>query len=132
VDGIYIDITLQKGHKMKLMTIVLQKNFNISAGFLVFFIVTESIMSWDGLCLLIGSVLCLDGTFIKFLRKWYHCDCISYCVFEVKGYLEHVNTSHIHDLAMFGFSIFWTYLWFSQFMLIWYANIPEELILSLG
>jgi hypothetical protein len=27
---------------------------------------------------------------------------------------------------MFGFSIFWTYLWFSQFMLIWYANIPEE------
>jgi hypothetical protein len=46
-----------------------------------------------------------------------------------KGYLEHVNTSHIHDLAkfMFGFSIFWTYLWFSQFMLIWYANIPEEI-----
>jgi hypothetical protein len=44
-----------------------------------------------------------------------------------RGYLEHVNTSHIHDLAkfMFGFSIFWTYLWFSQFMLIWYANIPE-------
>src|SRR5690606_2895440 len=29
---------------------------------------------------------------------------------------------------MFAFSIFWTYLWFSQFMLIWYANIPEETI----
>jgi len=45
-----------------------------------------------------------------------------------RGYLETVNDSHIHDLAkyMFGFSIFWTYLWFSQFMLIWYANIPEE------
>jgi Ni/Fe-hydrogenase subunit HybB-like protein len=27
---------------------------------------------------------------------------------------------------MFGFSVFWTYLWFSQFMLIWYSNIPEE------
>ena len=27
---------------------------------------------------------------------------------------------------MFGFSVFWTYLWFAQFMLIWYANIPEE------
>jgi hypothetical protein len=66
--------------------------------------------------------------FIKFLRKWYHCDCISYCVFK-SGIFEHVNTSHIHDLAkfMFGFSIFWTYLWFSQFMLIWYANIPEEI-----
>jgi Ni/Fe-hydrogenase subunit HybB-like protein len=45
-----------------------------------------------------------------------------------KGYLEHVNSSHIHDLSkfMFGLSVFWTYLWFSQFMLIWYANIPEE------
>jgi hypothetical protein len=29
---------------------------------------------------------------------------------------------------MFGFSVFWTYLWFSQFMLIWYANIPEEVV----
>jgi Ni/Fe-hydrogenase subunit HybB-like protein len=27
---------------------------------------------------------------------------------------------------MFGISVFWTYLWFSQFMLIWYSNIPEE------
>jgi hypothetical protein len=29
---------------------------------------------------------------------------------------------------MFAFSIFWTYLWFSQFMLIWYANMPEEAV----
>jgi Ni/Fe-hydrogenase subunit HybB-like protein len=45
-----------------------------------------------------------------------------------KGYLEKVNDNHIHDLGkfMFGVSIFWAYLWFSQFMLIWYANIPEE------
>jgi Ni/Fe-hydrogenase subunit HybB-like protein len=45
-----------------------------------------------------------------------------------RGYLPDVNDSHIHDLAkfMFGISIFWTYLWFGQFMLIWYANIPEE------
>ena len=45
-----------------------------------------------------------------------------------KGYLKFVNDSHLHDLAkyMFGFSVFWAYLWFSQFMLIWYANIPEE------
>jgi Ni/Fe-hydrogenase subunit HybB-like protein len=43
-------------------------------------------------------------------------------------YLELTNQEHLHDLGkfMFAFSIFWTYLWFSQFMLIWYANIPEE------
>jgi hypothetical protein len=46
------------------------------------------------------------------------------------GYLELTTKEHIHDLGkfMFAFSIFWTYLWFSQFMLIWYANIPEETI----
>lgn len=46
------------------------------------------------------------------------------------GYLELVNKEHLHDLGkfQFAFSIFWTYLWFAQFMLIWYANIPEETV----
>ena len=45
-----------------------------------------------------------------------------------KGYLELTNQEHLHDVGkfMFAFSIFWTYLWFSQYMLIWYANMPEE------
>lgn len=45
-----------------------------------------------------------------------------------KGYYQQVSSEHIHDLGkfMFAFSIFWTYLWFSQFMLIWYANVGEE------
>ena len=47
-----------------------------------------------------------------------------------KGYLELVNEEHLHDIGkfMFAFSIFWTYLWFSQYMLIWYSNQPEETI----
>lgn len=47
-----------------------------------------------------------------------------------QGYLEYTNEEHLHDLGkfMFAFSIFWAYLWFSQFMLIWYANIPEETV----
>ncbi|MBL7707978.1 MAG: quinol:cytochrome C oxidoreductase [Chitinophagaceae bacterium] len=46
------------------------------------------------------------------------------------GYLEYTNNEHLHDIGkfMFAFSVFWTYLWFSQFMLIWYANIPEETV----
>jgi hypothetical protein len=47
-----------------------------------------------------------------------------------QGYLEYTNHEHLHDLGkfQFAFSIFWTYVWFSQFMLIWYANISEETI----
>jgi hypothetical protein len=45
------------------------------------------------------------------------------------GMLEGVVTpEHYHDLGkfMFGFTVFWTYIGFSQYFLIWYANIPEE------
>jgi len=108
-----------------------KKNFKMSAGFLVFFIVTESIMSWDW-------IMSIDPHWFSTLFGWYvfasffvsgiTTICLISLYLKSKGYLENVNTSHIHDLAkfMFGFSVFWTYLWFSQFMLIWYANIPEE------
>ncbi|NUQ26029.1 MAG: hypothetical protein HUU34_18930 [Saprospiraceae bacterium] len=47
-----------------------------------------------------------------------------------KGYLEEVTVEHLHDLGkyLFAFSVFWAYLWFSQYMLIWYANIGEETV----
>ncbi len=46
------------------------------------------------------------------------------------GYLKIVNANHLHDLGkfVFAFSIFWTYIWFGQFLLIYYANIPEETV----
>jgi hypothetical protein len=108
-----------------------KKAFKHSAMFLVFFIVTESIMSWDW-------ILSFDPHWFSTLFGWYVLSSMLVTAITVialvtiflkgKGYLEFVNDSHIHDLAkfMFGFSIFWTYLWFSQFMLIWYSNIPEE------
>lgn len=108
-----------------------KKNFKLSAGFLVFFIVTESMMSWDW-------IMSLDPHWFSTLFGWYvfagmfvsGITMIALVTIYLKsrGYLEFVNDSHIHDLAkfMFGISIFWTYLWFSQFMLIWYSNIPEE------
>ena len=107
------------------------KLFKSSAAFLVFFLVTESMMSWDW-------IMSLDPHWFSTLFGWYiFASMIVSAITTIalvsiylkgKGYLEFVNNSHLHDLAkfMFGFSIFWTYLWFSQFMLIWYADIPEE------
>ena len=47
-----------------------------------------------------------------------------------RGYFVKVTVEHLHDLGkyLFAFSVFWTYLWFSQYMLIWYANIGEETV----
>ena len=47
-----------------------------------------------------------------------------------RGYLKLVNTEHYHIMGKFmlAFTIFWAYIGFSQYMLIWYANIPEETI----
>jgi hypothetical protein len=45
------------------------------------------------------------------------------------GYLkETVTTEHYHVMGkwMLSFTVFWAYIGFSQYMLIWYANIPEE------
>jgi hypothetical protein len=109
-----------------------KKNFKASAAFLVFFIVSESIMSWDW-------IMSIDPHWFSTLFGWYvfasffvsgiTTIALVTIYLKSKGYLEYVNTSHIHDLAkfMFGISVFWTYLWFSQFMLIWYADIPEEI-----
>lgn len=40
-----------------------------------------------------------------------------------------VSRAHYHDLGkyLFAFAVFWTYIAFSQIMLIWYANLPEEI-----
>lgn len=41
---------------------------------------------------------------------------------------EVVSREHVHDLGrlLLGFSTFWAYTWFSQYMLVWYSNLPEE------
>jgi hypothetical protein len=46
-----------------------------------------------------------------------------------RGVLKpYITMDHFHDLSrfLFGFSVFWAYIGFSQFMLIWYGNLPEE------
>lgn len=76
----------------------------------------STMYSWYTFASTFVSGIALIALFIVFLKN--------------HGYLEYTTREQLHDVGkfMFAFSIFWTYLWFSQFMLIWYANIPEETI----
>ncbi len=107
-------------------------NRGIAAGFLVFFGFTSVVASWDWL-------MSIDVHWFSTLYGWYVFSGIwisgmvmAYLLIHwlmSKGYFQKdVNASHIHDLGkwIFAISFLWTYLFFSQFMLIWYANIPEE------
>ncbi|MEM7403623.1 MAG: hypothetical protein AAF310_06470, partial [Myxococcota bacterium] len=49
---------------------------------------------------------------------------------QASGYLPCIRAAHYYDLGklLFGFTVFWAYIAFSQFMLQWYAAIPEEVV----
>ncbi len=46
------------------------------------------------------------------------------------GYFPFLNEGHRHDFSkyLFMLSIMWGYMWFMQYLLIWYGNIPEETV----
>ncbi|MBK8499056.1 MAG: quinol:cytochrome C oxidoreductase [Flavobacteriales bacterium] len=101
------------------------------ALFLVFFAVLSSILAWDWL-------MSIDAHWFSTLFGWYVFSgmwvsamitgVVMVLYLKRKGYLPQVNNSHIHDMGkwVFAVSFLWSYLYFSQFMLIWYSNIPEE------
>ncbi len=105
----------------------------LSAIFLIIFAVSSSIAAWDW-------VMSIDTHWYSTMMGWYvfaswwvtGLAIITLIVANLKdaGYLKMVNQNHLHDLGkfVFAFSVFWTYIWFSQFMLIYYANIPEETV----
>ncbi|MDF2438742.1 MAG: hypothetical protein K0Q95_3118 [Bacteroidota bacterium] len=109
------------------------KTMGKAAVFMVFFAVTSSTSAWDWL-------MSLDVHWFSTMYGWYAFSgmwisamiTITLVVLYLKrkGYLEQVNESHIHDLGkwVFAVSFLWSYLWFMQFMLIWYTDIPEEII----
>lgn len=103
----------------------------LAAIFIVLYAVTSSTSAWDW-------IMSIDTHWFSTLFGWYTfagmfvtaLTVLNVLVLflRVKNYLPWVNDNHQHDLSkfMFAFSVFWTYLWFSQYMLIWYSNIPEE------
>ena len=105
-----------------------------SALLIVVFGVTYSLNSWDlsmslephwfstlwAIYIFAGLALSIYSVLVLFV--WY---------FKKKGYYgDSFNENHLHNLGkfMFGHTIFWTYMAVSQYMLIWYAAIPEEII----
>lgn len=109
------------------------KNVKLSAWFMVVFAVTSSTSAWDWL-------MSIDTHWFSTLYGWYIFSgmwvsamiTITVLIVWLKklGYMEFVTESTIHDMGkwMFAISFLWTYLYFSQFMLIWYSDIPEEVI----
>jgi hypothetical protein len=108
-----------------------RKSKMYSAVYMVLFGITSSTMAWDFL-------MSIDTHWFSTLYGWYNATSLWIAAVAAttliliylknQGYMPQVNENHLHDLGkyMFGFSVFWTYLWFSQYMLIWYANLPEE------
>jgi hypothetical protein len=108
-----------------------KKSFNLSAAFLAIFMFTVPLFVFD-------IIMSLEPEWFSTLFAWYNFSGLWVSGFIVvtlmaiylkeAGYLDWFTVEHLHTLGViiFGFSIFWCYLWFEQFLLQYYANIPEE------
>ena len=108
-----------------------RRNVRLSIGFLVAFAVTFCLASFDWIMSLepswastIFGIYNFAGMFSGGLAL------LILLVLRLRrGALrDFVNEEHLHDLGklLFAFSTFWMYIWFSQYMLIWYADMSEE------
>jgi hypothetical protein len=109
-------------------------NVKLSCGFLVLFALSYSLFSVDFLMSLaphwfstMFGVYCFAGLFQSTLA---FIIIVTIKLMDTGILKDLVNEEHLHDLGkfLFAFTIFYAYIAFSQFMLIWYANLPEETI----
>ncbi len=110
-----------------------KKSIKFSAIFLVIFGFTTPIWAFD-------TIMSLEAHWFSTMFGWYNFAAmwvsgmatigLTVILLKKNGYLGWVNENHLHDIGkfVFAFSIFWTYVWFAQFLLIYYANIPEETV----
>lgn len=69
----------------------------------------------------------------NFVSAFYHASAIIVFIIlllNMFGYFPFLTKSHLHDFSSYIFMlcIVWGYFWFAEFMIIWYANIPEETV----
>lgn len=108
-----------------------KKSFNVSAAFLAILGFTFPLFAFD-------SIMSLESHWFSTMFGWYNFAAMWVSGLAVmtlvmlylrkQGYMQWLTEDHLHNMGilMFAFSIFWTYTWFAQFLLMYYANIPEE------
>jgi hypothetical protein len=109
------------------------KNITYGTIFMVVFGFTTPIWAFD-------TIMSLEAHWFSTMFGWYNfagmwvsglcAITLTVILLQRSGHFTWVNENHLHDLGkyIFAFSIFWTYIWFGQFILIYYANIPEETV----
>jgi len=108
-----------------------KKSVKVAVIFLVIFGFTIPLFAFD-------TIMSLEAHWFSTMFGWYNFAALwvsgmavitlTLIYLREQGYMPWVTEDHLHNMGqlLFGFSIFWTYLWFGQFLLTWYANIPEE------
>ena len=111
---------------------VARKHVGFSAVSIVLFALTICVAAFDWIMSVephwfstIFGVYVFAGSFVSGIAFI----TLAILLLQEKGYFKNsITDNHLHDLGkwMFGMSVFWAYIWISQYLLIWYANIPEE------
>jgi len=102
-----------------------------AAGFLATFAITACLGAFDWLMTIEASwYSTIFGLYnlAGILASSAAAVAIASVLLQRAGALPELRPDHLHDLGklMLGFATFWGYLWFSQFLLIWYSNLPDE------
>ena len=127
-----IRLSLEQDHTGK--DSLTHRSIKVSVAFLLCFAISFTFFSVDTVMSLephwfstIFGIYCLAGLLQAFTAAL-----ILVLVYLIRQNVFHglVNENHLHDLGkfLFGFTAFWAYIAFSQYMLTWYANLPEEAI----
>jgi hypothetical protein len=110
-----------------------KKSFNIACVFLLVFGMTDPVFGFD-------AIMSLEARWYSTMFGWYNLAALwvsglavitlTIILLKEKGYFSWLTEDHLHNMGlyMFAFSVFWTYVWFFQFLLTYYANIPEETV----